>query len=1116
MKSFKSYLKEYGGYGVDAPAFAVGGASTGPGMGQYVPTADLNLRASRAKQAVNSRGKVARYVTAHNLKFKGKQYKEIDMELVKIDNSKEMVTFKIIGPKELFGNETNISFRALRRGPFMATKIPNAFEEKNPRIPRKKGQPAGSDKHSDLYTDENPRGTIHGLKFATVKDAEDSVRKIKNSGKKHAHKIQAAIAMEQRAREMGKISAADVYREYINKMKKKTKEMQKEDFLMTEKFGVIANQAKLSEVIFRGSVKAKESVEVDNMYIPMSGAMFKRIFPKQVRVRTFHVTSPEGFENLYDIQNSSKSVSTFAYMSSRNISQGIAEGSGVVAELDGNALISSSEDLFSVPIVDGRRLISYGWLRGPWKTNDLKKMDKDMAILLKALIRKYAPERAKKRTSPYFTDFEVWKSVHASYMHYKNDSDKKVQREAGKRMQKIIKDYLDGVERVLKKNAEQVQEILTRYLKRRETDNNWDEIVVDDFNIVKVFIISDHEETKIFKKDQLDHEEYKLMLDYTKLPVEIIDSVAMEKYVIGVAEKEAKLFKEEKYDVDYEKKYTKGRIANLGNNQYRVLDVEADNEKDAVKKAIKIADTAKIGRITPRDVFKVSKPYDEEVELDELRVTSTTTKKLKMYYDKFKKAVTPREKSILSNIVRELKKRGIPLTAQYEERNYKKEYANYQGKPEQIARRSSRNKARRLMGDKVVKGMDVGHKDNNPLNNDPKNLKMEDPSKNRREPRLREDKEDDELQKTMKVATAKVNLAKRIKQTRTQQKNRMDTLIRQKAPSERKKQLKRNQDAQIKQIKTDGATEIKSIMKSSLWERFTQSDVVGLEKFADRILKKYKIDVSFTKHFVDRLNDPRNDPEIKVAELQRFFKKIQRNKGIGILSSPDIEAVLKDMETNLNLPVVIKKKGNEFEVLNKTIMRKPDFKTTSKVIRYENAPDTKDAMKRYRAGKAGFTDIAHLKAKGLIKRADGTKKKSAKYEDTKCPPGYKFDKKLGACVPKGKIAYAYPFFVGNRKSDDTDNNQQPSNGNGNGANGQNGAQTSNGQASNGQTGEMYIAADVRKMPDGGYGVYADVFKKGKRVMTPGGKHKKELKKVYKNEKDANDYMAAIMIAKGGG
>ena len=82
---------------------------------------------------------------------------------------------------------------------------------------------------------------------------------------------------------------------------------------------------------------------------------------------------------------------------------------------------------------------------------------------------------------------------------------------------------------------------------------------------------------------------------------------------------------------------------------------------------------------------------------------------------------------------------GVRDKSLEEERNYKKEYANYQGKPEQIARRSSRNKARRLMGDKVVKGMDVGHKDNNPLNNDPKNLKMEDPSKNRREPRLRED-----------------------------------------------------------------------------------------------------------------------------------------------------------------------------------------------------------------------------------------------------------------------------------------------------------------------------------------------------------------------------------------
>ena len=45
-------------------------------------------------------------------------------------------------------------------------------------------------------------------------------------------------------------------------------------------------------------------------------------------------------------------------------------------------------------------------------------------------------------------------------------------------------------------------------------------------------------------------------------------------------------------------------------------------------------------------------------------------------------------------------------------------------------------------------------------------------------------------------------------------------------------------------------------------------------------------------------------------------------------------------------------------------------------------PNTADAMKRHKAGKAGFTDKAHLKAKGLIPRADGTKKKSPKYEET--------------------------------------------------------------------------------------------------------------------------------------
>ena len=63
------------------------------------------------------------------------------------------------------------------------------------------------------------------------------------------------------------------------------------------------------------------------------------------------------------------------------------------------------------------------------------------------------------------------------------------------------------------------------------------------------------------------------------------------------------------------------------------------------------------------------------------------------------------------------------------------EYDRYQGKPDQIKKRSSRNKARRKMekAGKVSKGdgKDVAHSDNNPKNNSKSNLKVQSKSKNR-------------------------------------------------------------------------------------------------------------------------------------------------------------------------------------------------------------------------------------------------------------------------------------------------------------------------------------------------------------------------------------------------
>ncbi len=68
-------------------------------------------------------------------------------------------------------------------------------------------KPKGSGRR--LYTDENPKDTV-GIKFATVQDARDTVRKVKNVNKPFARKIQILTVLEQRAKVAGKSKQAEI------------------------------------------------------------------------------------------------------------------------------------------------------------------------------------------------------------------------------------------------------------------------------------------------------------------------------------------------------------------------------------------------------------------------------------------------------------------------------------------------------------------------------------------------------------------------------------------------------------------------------------------------------------------------------------------------------------------------------------------------------------------------------------------------------------------------------------------------------------------------------------------------------------------------------------------
>jgi len=111
----------------------------------------------------------------------------------------------------------------------------------------------------------------------------------------------------------------------------------------------------------------------------------------------------------------------------------------------------------------------------------------------------------------------------------------------------------------------------------------------------------------------------------------------------------------------------------------------------------------------------------------------------------------------------------------------------------------------------------------------------------------------------------------------------------------------------------------------------SKSQLDVLEKHLDNVFRSLKIDITFTRHFFERLGNARNKRTITIGELNALFQKTHDKFGVSLTNKKDnFQAVLNDLNTNINVPFVlnVNKKG-QFELVTKTVLRTPDFKTSN-------------------------------------------------------------------------------------------------------------------------------------------------------------------------------------------
>ena len=226
---------------------------------------------------------------------------------------------------------------------------------------------------------------------------------------------------------------------------------------------------------------------IKDVKIPQSPAIMRRIWPKPVRTTVFHLTDYDGLGKLKKMQGGKRSISAFFNIDPQVIETGIKSEGGYVVEMDADVLVASQDDISSQPDKTGRRWITLSSLMnkptdpdpGLGGATKLKKMENDIDEMLIEIIMQYADD-------PKFMP-NVNKSWIALGQEYRNEN---------KILSQIIRDYLDGMEKVMKKHSKVLGSLLTAYTKKRiqEPDPDsgdrpmWDELVVNNFKIKKVHI----------------------------------------------------------------------------------------------------------------------------------------------------------------------------------------------------------------------------------------------------------------------------------------------------------------------------------------------------------------------------------------------------------------------------------------------------------------------------------------------------------------------------------------------------------------------------------------------------------------------------------------------------